>query len=397
MEYGMARASMASSLERSIGVEREEKSGPGWMLAKNDAVLECRRLESNSTGLIVTSIPFSTQYEYTPSFNDFGHSESNDQFWKQMDFLTPELVRVLQPGRVAAIHCKDRITPGGINGLGFQTLQPFHCEAISHYTKHGLAFLGMKTIVTDVVRENNQTYRLGWTEQCKDGSRMGCGVPEYLLLFRKPPTDLSNGYADIPIVKSKQRYTRSRWQIDAHGFARSNGDRLIDPDELAGLPSAQVFQRFRRDGLENVYGFEDHVKLGEALEAKGRLPVTFMLLQPPSWHPDVWTNVARMRTLNMVQKRKGWNFHLCPLQFDIVTRVIEQFSMPGETVGDPFMGIGTVPSIALKMGRKAWGVELNETYFNDACWYTEEAEKKAGIPTLFDALESTGQQEEREA
>jgi hypothetical protein len=91
--------------------------------------------------------------------------------------------------------------------------------------RHGFAYMGMKTIVTDVVRENNQTYRLGWTEQCKDGTKMGVGMPEYLLLFRKPPTDRSNGYADLPVVKQKGRYTRSRWQIDAHGFTRSNGNR----------------------------------------------------------------------------------------------------------------------------------------------------------------------------
>ena len=48
-----------------------------------------------------------------------------------MDFLTPELYRVLAPGRIAAIHVKDRIAPGGLTGLGFQTLQPFHAEAIS--------------------------------------------------------------------------------------------------------------------------------------------------------------------------------------------------------------------------------------------------------------------------
>ena len=62
---------------------------------------------------------------------------------------------MLQPGRVAAIHVKDRIAPGGLTGLGFQTVQPFHCEAIAHYMRHGFAYLGMKTIVTDVVRENN--------------------------------------------------------------------------------------------------------------------------------------------------------------------------------------------------------------------------------------------------
>jgi hypothetical protein len=45
----------------------------------------------------------------------------------------------------------------------------------------------MITVVTDVVRENNQTYRLGWSEQCKDGTKMGVGSPEYVLLFRKLP------------------------------------------------------------------------------------------------------------------------------------------------------------------------------------------------------------------
>ncbi len=87
-----------------------------------------------------------------------------------MDFLTPNLLRVLKPGRLAAIHVKDRIVPGGMTGLGFQTVYPFHARCIEHYKQHGFAYMGMKTIVTDVVRENNQTYRLGWSEQCKDGT-----------------------------------------------------------------------------------------------------------------------------------------------------------------------------------------------------------------------------------
>ena len=65
-------------------------------------------MKTNSVGLIHTSIPFSMQYEYSPNYADFGHSESNEEFFKQMDFLTPELLRVLQPGRIAAIHVKDR-------------------------------------------------------------------------------------------------------------------------------------------------------------------------------------------------------------------------------------------------------------------------------------------------
>jgi hypothetical protein len=383
-EHGLAREAIASGLRRSIGVERREVAGEGYLIVNADAVEETARMAAASVGLIVTSIPFATQYEYTPSYNDFGHTEDNAHFWEQMDYLTPELLRVLQPGRVAAIHVKDRVVPGGMTGYGFQTVQPFHAEAITHYTGHGFAFLGMKTIVTDVVRENNQTYRLGWTEQTKDGTKMGAGLPEYILLFRKPPTDRSNGYADVPVVKSKATYTRSRWQIDAHGFARSNGNRPLTPEDLEGIAHDKIFRLFRDHNLTELYDFEAHVALGEALEAKGRLPVTFMLLQPPSWHPDVWTDVARMRTLNLNQYQKGQAYHLCPLQFDIVDRLIVQFSNEGDTVYDPFGGLMTVPYCALKLGRQAIGVELNPTYFTDGVAYVEAAARHASMPTLFD-------------
>jgi hypothetical protein len=308
-----------------------------------------------------------------------------------MDYLTPHLARVLRPGRVAAIHVKDRIVPGGMTGLGFQTVQPFHAEAIAHYSRHGLAFLGMKTIVTDVVRENNQTYRLGWTEECKDGTKIGAGMPEYLLLFRKPPTDRSNGYADNPVVKNKARYTRSRWQIDAHSFARSNGNRPLTPEDIKGLDHAQIYRLFRDRSQDAIYDFDAHVALSESLEAEGKLPVTFMLLPPPSWHPDVWSDVTRMRTLNGRQKLRGEEMHLCPLQFDIVDRLIEQFSNASETIYDPFMGIGTVPYCAIKQGRRGVGVELSSAYFVDAVFYAESAEREVSAPTLFDLIEAVGE------
>jgi hypothetical protein len=398
-------------------VERIEVKGDRYRLVNGDCVEEARRMEAGSVDLIVTSVPFAFQYEYTPSLNDFGHTDSNEHFFRQMDFLTPELLRVLQPGRVLAVHVKDRITPGGLTGLGFQTLSPFSDECVVHYRRHSFAYLGRKTIVTDVVRENNQTYRLGWTEQCKDGSRMGVGVPEYVLLFRKPPTDSSNGYADVPVEKGKKEwvkpgdprildlaaagllefeawinggwlnptgYSRARWQIDAHGFSRSSGDRLLRPEELEGLPAEKVYKLFKRFSLEQVYDFEHHVRIGEHLEARGSLPPTFMLLPPQSWHPDVWTDVTRMLTLNGSQAAKGKEMHLCPLQFDIVDRLVAQFSMPGETVFDPFGGLMTVPYRAVKLGRRGEGVELNAGYFLDGCAYVEAAAREINMPSLFD-------------
>lgn len=386
-EFGLSKAAMAHTLTRKLGVERVEITGPGYRLVNNDCVLETQQLAENSVGLVLTSIPFSTQYEYSPNYADFGHSEGNEEFFKQMDYLTPALLRALQPGRVAAVHVKDRIVPGGMTGLGFQTVYPFHLHTIQHYTRHGFAYMGMKTIVTDVVRENNQTYRLGWTEQCKDGTKMGVGMPEYLLLFRKPPTDRSNSYADLPVVKQKSRYTRSRWQIDAHGYMRSSGNRVLRPEELRDLPHDAIFQIFRDYSLNRVYDFEHHVKVGEALEADGRLPVTFMLLQPQSWSDEVWTDITRMLTLNGSQAAKGKEMHLCPMQFDLADRVIEQFSMEGETVLDPFGGLMTVPYRAILQKRFGLGFELNPAYFVDGAQYCRAAAEEMSMPSLFDVAE----------
>lgn len=409
-EYGLASSALAGTLIRTIGCEREEVAGETYRLIRNDCVVETRGMAADSIDLIVTSIPFEGQYEYSPSYNDFGHSESSAEFWAQMDFLIPELFRVLRPGRVCAIHVKDRITPGGINGLGFQTVTPVSDYCTASFVKHGFGFLARKTIVTDVVRENNQTYRLGWTEQCKDGSRMGAGLPEYLLIFRKPPTDRSNGYADTPVVKSKPLshdkagnvvpydlgdamipgtgYSRSRWQIDAHGFTRSDGNRFLQPGDLTGIEADLVWQLWQRHSLSQVYDFEHHVTCCEAREARKELPKTFFLMPPHSWHPEVWSDITRMRTLNGAQSSSGRELHICPLQFDIVDRAIVQFSMPGETVMDPFGGLMTVPYCAVKLKRRGIGIELNADYFRDGARYVEAAAAAASVPTLFDLLDA---------
>jgi SAM-dependent methyltransferase len=410
-EFGLANAAAASTLARSIGVARQERSGEGWRLVNNDCVEETRGMAADSVDLIVTSIPFSTQYEYTPSYNDFGHTDDNAHFWAQMDFLIPELLRVLKPGRNTCIHVKDRIAPGGLTGLGFQTVQRFSDECAGAFERHGFAFLARKTITTDVVRENNQTYRLGWSEQCKDGTRMGAGMPEYLLVFRKPPSDRSNGYADVPVVKDKPLcldeagearpfdartnwrrpvpgtgYSRAQWQLDAHGYARSSGDRLLSSDELRAMPHEQIFKWWRAYNLGGVYDAREHARLGEEIDLTERLPATFMLLPPHSPHEDVWTDVTRMRTLNGAQSAAGREMHLCPLQFDIVERAIVQMSMAGETVFDPFGGLMTVPYCAVKLGRRGLGVELNPRYFRDGVAYVEAAAREAAVPTLFDLL-----------
>ncbi|QTE37506.1 DNA methyltransferase [Mucilaginibacter gossypii] len=446
-KFGLSQAAMAQLLTRKIGVERVEIKGERYTIVQNDNVKELPRIASDSVGLVLTSIPFANQYEYSPNYSDYSHTENTREFFQQMDYSTPEVFRVLMPGRIAAIHVKDRIIPGGLNGLGFQTVYPFHKDCIDHFTSHGFAYIGMKTIVTDVVRENAQTYRLGWTEQCKDGSKMGVGMPEYLLLFRKPPSDNSNAYADIPVLKSKEDtascprcnttspfkdwevlndnvdalweytcpickesmklddsvkisankqdgythkkgYSRSRWQFDAHGFTRSSGNRLLDSAEIATLAHDAIYKLFRDYSLKEIWDFEQIVKIAESLEVQGKLPPGFMLLQPQSWTDEVWTDITRMLTLNGSQWSLGKEMHICPMQFDIADRVINQMSNEGDIVLDYFGGLMTVPYRAILQKRIGYGIELNSSYFVDGAHYCKAAEHQMSIPTLFDAIQA---------
>ena len=385
--YGLNQLAMQETLARSIGVQRLEVKGDLFRVANNDCVEEAKLQDENSVDLIVTSIPFANHYEYSPSYNDFGHTEDNDHFWSQMDYLTPELLRILRPGRIYACHVKDRILFGNVTGAGAPTVSPFHCEAIMHGRKHGFDYMGLITIVTDVVRENNQTYRLGWSEQAKDGTKMGVGSPEYVALFRKPQTDRTKGYADVPVAKSKADYTRAHWQVDAHAFWRSSGNRQITAEELAGLGPDKLASLFTKYSLQQVYDYEFHIRIGEELEARGALPSTFMSLAPGSHHPDVWHDVTRMHTLNSDQSRRAVEKHVCPLQFDIVDRLIDRYSNKGELVYDPFCGLGTVPYRAILKGRRGGGSELNAAYFMDQVHYLKSAEQQVSMPSLFDALE----------
>lgn len=386
-KYGLSNAVRTKRLERKMGVDTVKITGKFYTAVNDDCVEETRRLEDNSVDLIHTSIPFGNHYEYSANYNDFGHNRNDEEFFKQMDYLTPELYRILRPGRVAAIHVKDRILFGNATGTGMPTVEPFHMDTTRNFIKHGFQYFGMITVLTDVVRENNQTYRLGWTEQCKDGSKMGVGCPEYILLFRKLPSDRSTAYADVPVTKSKEEYTRAQWQIDAGGYYRSSGDRLITKAEVMQFPVTDLQRVYGEYSRTHVYDYHEHVEMAKKLDECGKLPATFAVVAPASWNNlEVWDDINRMKTLNTEQSRRRQQMHVCPLQLDIVERIINRYSNEGDLVLDPFGGLMTVPYMAVKMKRRGYGIELNPDYFRDGVGYLQSAENERDTPTLFDFL-----------
>jgi DNA modification methylase len=372
-----------SDLKRQMFKKRQEYKSENFTAINNDNVAEMPNIEDNSIGLICTSIPFGNHYEYSDNYNCFGHNETNEGFFEQMDFLTPHLYRALMPGRICAVHVKDRIRYSYMNGTGFTSIEPFSDHTNLHFLKHGFHLIGRITITTDVVQENNQTYRLGWSEKCKDGTKMGVGLPEYVLIFRKQPTESNNAYADLPVTHTKEDYSRSRWQLDAHSYWKSTNNRLFSSDDLRQMDLSQILKLWKTLEHNTDYDFATHEKICTMLDEMGKLPTTYMAIPPISYNPDVWTDITRMQTLNSAQARRNLTKHICPLQLDLIERIIERYSNNGEVVLDPFGGIMSTPYQAVKMGRKGLGIELNPEYYDDGVKHLRNLEIKKNQLELF--------------
>ena len=146
-------------------------------------------------------------------------------------------------------------------------------------------------------------------------------------------------------------------------------------------------QRFKEFSKAHVYDYDAHKELSKELEDRDAISKEFMTVPPASVNSDVWDDISRMKTLNTQQSRRRQQMHVCPLQLDIVERIITRYSNKGDLVLDPFGGLMTVPMMAVKMGREGYGIELNEDYFRDGISYLETAEMDVEQPTLFDFME----------
>mgnify|MGYP003654365302 FL=1 len=106
------------------------------------------------------------------------------------------------------------------------------------------------------------------------------------------------------------------------------------------------------------------------------------------WAGGIWTGIAESDTLRYSAGRAADDEkHICPLQLGTIERCIKLYSNPGETVLTPFLGIGSEAYMAVKLGRKAIGIELKESYFQIAIQNLKDIEIEKSMPTLFDFAE----------
>ncbi len=433
-KYGLDHSAMIEDRKRTFKVERKEFKGRDYKLISMDCTYEWFNLPDNHIHLGNSSFPFGTHYEYTNYYNDYGHNIDNKSFGSQLDFLVPELLRTLKPGRIFAVHLKNRIHYGSVTGKGFSVFHRFTHMVCDVMEKHGFETMGFHYIPTCVVGENNQTYRLTFGEMQKDSTKMGSGIPEEIWIFRKPPTTTENAYADekvkhncecpfchkynvldnylrpgkfegaillqCPDKECKQFFPENdlirhsefqlslpHWQIDADSFWHTSSNSYLTPTEMKTWGLDKIGAWWKIYNKNHIYDYDQHVQLLKDLDESGKLSRTWTTLPMVSNTPFVWDRINRMQGLNLEQHRRKERNHICPQPFDEVDRIIELYSNPGDLVADPFAGLGTTLVRALAKNRRALGTELNDVYAKHANFYLKTAEAKNNIPTLFDAFE----------
>lgn len=132
-----------------------------------------------------------------------------------------------------------------------------------------------------------------------------------------------------------------------------------------------LHKQIRKDSTMNRQGIPDYIvtmrKPGENPERVSHTHETFPVDVWQNYASPVWMDIRQSDTLQKKSAREDKDErHICPLQLKVIQRCIELWTNPNDIVLDPFAGIGSVPYTAVKMGRRGIGVELKESYYNQA-------------------------------
>lgn len=304
-----------------------------WALYEGDCVEITRALPDSSVGLCIFSPPFSDLFVYSASERDMGNCKDDDEFFEHYAFLVSELLRITIPGRLAAVHVKNR--PVFKSTVGVTGLRDFRGRTIAAMESGGWVYHSEVCIWTDPVREmqRTKTQRLLHKQVCQDASLSGQGLAEYLCLFRKWEGLGPESSGPQPVEH-------------IGGFAEYHGQEPPARDEKSNF-SIDVWQRYAS---------------------------------------PVWFDIQRTDVLNKEIARDDKDEkHIAPLQLEVIRRAVHLWSNPGDVVFTPFAGIGSELYGALEMGRRAIGVELKPQYFDQAVKNLRRLELEKSQGLLFEA------------
>lgn len=184
-----------------------------YALYHADCVEVASHLPADSVDFTIYSPPFASLYTYSNSDYDMGNCRNDEEFFGQFRFLVDQMLRITTPGRLMAVHCMNLPTSKAHDG--FIGLRDFRGELIRMFVDAGWIYHSEVTIWKDPVTAMQRTKALGLLHKTirKDSSMSRQGIPDYLVIMRKPgdnPKPISHTHDDFPVDKWQQ-YASPVW------------------------------------------------------------------------------------------------------------------------------------------------------------------------------------------
>ena len=180
--------------------------GERFALYNGDSVEVLKGIPDNSIHYSITSIPFASLYTYSNSERDMGNCRNYGEFAEQYQFLGREWYRVMMPGRLVSIHCMN--LPAMKERDGYIGMKDFRGDVIRWMESIGFIYHAEVCIWKDPVVEMQRTKALGLLHKQikKDSAMSRMGIPDYLVMFRKP------GENPERIEHTNESYPVGHWQ-----------------------------------------------------------------------------------------------------------------------------------------------------------------------------------------
>ena len=267
-------------------------------------------LEKESIDLSVYSPPFAGLYNYSSDHRDMSNCESKEQFLEQYEFMVKEISRVTKKGRISAVHCTDVFD-------NTSRLWDFPHEIIRIHEKYGFEYRNRITIWKEPLKVRMRTMVQSLMHKfiVEDSTKCFTAMPDYVLIFTK------KGENKVPVTHE-------------HGLKHYFGETPILPNILRAWNNANDSKL-----NENQLWSYLNEKFDDATDPKTNKLSHYIWQRYAS---SVWDDI---RIDNVLPFRDGKDpddeKHVHPLQLDVIDRIVELYSNPGEVVLTPFMGVGS--------------------------------------------------------
>lgn len=146
-----------------------------------------------------------------------------------------------------------------------------------------------------------------------------------------------------------------------------------------------LHKQLKKDSCMSRMGIPDYVvtfrKPGDNPERVTHTDSSFPVDLWQRYASPIWDDINPSDTLQKESAREHEDErHIAPLQLEVIRRCLELWTNPNDVVLSPFAGIGSEGYESVKMGRRFVGIELKNSYYEQACKNLEVAQKSLSKP-----------------